>query len=283
MAALGFGFWYLTESSAIMLDGFFSLIGFAMGLLTIRVARLVRQTDDQHFQFGYAAFEPMLNAVKGLIILAVCVFAGATAIYAIFDGGRDINAGWGIVYAGIATGGCLLIALSQRHVARKTGSQLVEVDSKSWLVDGLMSVVVAAAFVMAMLLEGTPWAAAAPYVDPGLVVVLAALMVGMPVRIILRGAGELLKVAPELPVQEAVRARVEGVLDAAGLEHRVIRMVRIGREFWVLNHVLVPEGSDRRGVSDFDEIRQLLIDAVRDVEPGMVVDTVFTARKDWLE
>jgi cation diffusion facilitator family transporter len=280
---LGIVFSYLTHSSAVLLDGFFSFVGFAMGLISIRVARLVRQPDDAKFQFGYAAFEPMFNAIKGLIILAVCGFACASAIGAILDGGREVVAGWGIVYAAIATVGCLAIALFQRVVARRTGSQLVEVDSRAWLVDGLMSVVVAAAFVGAWMLEGTQWSAGVPYVDPALVILLTVLMVVIPIRIVLEGAGELLGVAPEPEVQREVRLKVESVLDDDGLKKRAIRMVRIGREFWVLNHVLVPKDRRIGDVADLDEVRERIMEAVASVQPGMIVDTLFTARKEWIE
>ena len=68
-AALGIGFGLATESTAIMLDGYFSLVGFVMALVTLRVAKLVLQPPDEHFHFGYAQFEPFLNAVKGLLML----------------------------------------------------------------------------------------------------------------------------------------------------------------------------------------------------------------------
>ncbi len=281
-AVLGIAFFFLTDSQAILLDGFFSFVGFGMGLLTIRVASLVQQPDDVRFQFGYAAFEPLLNAVKGLVILAVCAFAFASAVGAVLDGGREIDAGWGIAYAGIAAVACFAIAAYQRRVARDTRSALVEVDAKSWLVDGFMSMVVAGAFVGAWAIGGTRWSALGPYVDPVLVMVLVVLMVGVPLRIILQGVGELVKVAPEQEVQREIRARVEAVLDAADMPRRVIRMVRIGREFWLLNHIFVP--NDRRvcDVADLDQIRAEIADAVADAQPGMVVDTVFTSRKEWV-
>ena len=53
MGVLGVGFALLTRSDAIMLDGFFSVIGFVMGLITLRVARLVKQPGDEQFHFGY--------------------------------------------------------------------------------------------------------------------------------------------------------------------------------------------------------------------------------------
>jgi len=281
-AVLGIAFYFLTDSEAVLLDGFFSFIGFGMGLLTIRVARLVQQPDDARFQFGYAAFEPLLNAVKGLIILAVCGFAFASAVGAVLDGGREVAAEWGIAYAAVAAIVCFSIGVFQRRVARTTGSALVEVDAKSWLVDGFMSLIVAAAFVAAWAIAGTRWAAAGPYVDPGLVMVLVILMVGIPVRIVLKGVGQLLKVAPNQEAQQEIRSRVEAVLDAAEMPRRVIRMVRVGREFWLLNHVLVP--ADRRvcDVADLDEIRAAIAGAVADTQPGLVVDTVFTTKKEWV-
>jgi hypothetical protein len=55
-AVLGIGFFLVTKSQAIMLDGFFSIIAVGVDLLTIRVAGLVSQPDDRSFQFGYGMF-----------------------------------------------------------------------------------------------------------------------------------------------------------------------------------------------------------------------------------
>jgi cation diffusion facilitator family transporter len=278
---LGFAFFLPTDSEAILLDGFFSLIGFAMGLLSLRVARLVQSPDDRHFHFGYAAFEPMLNTIKGLIILAVCLFAFSSSVGSVLDGGRHINAGWGTVYAVVATAGCFTIALIQQRAAKKTGSQLVAVDVRTWLVDGFMSLVVTLAFVGAFLLSGSRWSHLVPYIDPGLVIVLTTFMFIVPIRIVVRGAGELLKIAPDASVQEEIRERVARVLDAEGLPDRVVRMVRIGREFWLLIHVLVPPDRSIGRISDLDTIRKRLHAEVAEVETGMVTDVVFTGDREW--
>ena len=75
MAGLGIGFAILTSSDAVLLDGLFSLVGFVVGLVSLRVATLVRRPDDEFFHFGYAAFEPMLNLTKGLLMAFVTLFA----------------------------------------------------------------------------------------------------------------------------------------------------------------------------------------------------------------
>ena len=130
MAALGIVFGLLTRSDAIMLDGFFSLVGFAMAVVTIRVAWLVQQPPDEHFHFGYAQFEPFLNTVKGLLMLGVSGFAVAGAVDALLHGGRDLNPGLAVIYAIIAVSGCLLIAGVQRRAARRTWKH--SITSQDW-------------------------------------------------------------------------------------------------------------------------------------------------------
>ena len=122
-----------------MLDGLFSLISFAMGLLSLKVARLVRQPNDEHYQFGYASFEPFVNVTKGFIMAFVGVFALYSSIDALSHGGRPIASGYAALYAVFGAAVCLLIARRQRKVADASGSPLVEVDAAlpaqlQWLV-----------------------------------------------------------------------------------------------------------------------------------------------------
>ena len=75
MAVVGIGFALATRSDAIMLDGVFSAIGFLMALLTLRVASLAIQPDDDRFHFGYSHFVPLLNVVKAFMMIVLCTFA----------------------------------------------------------------------------------------------------------------------------------------------------------------------------------------------------------------
>ena len=172
MAALGIGFFFVTDSVAVLLDGLFSLIGFAVSLIAIRVAALVQQPDDECFHFGYAAYEPMLNLIKGLLIAFVTVFAMISAIGIVLNGGREIQGSIVVVYALVAAVGCLVIAAVQRRAARVTGSPLLAVDSKNWFIDGAISGAVAVAFFLVVLLGDGPLAAFKPYADPAVVILL---------------------------------------------------------------------------------------------------------------
>jgi len=283
MAALGIVFGLLTRSDAIMLDGFFSLVGFAMAIVTIRVAWLVQQPPDEHFHFGYAQFEPFLNTVKGLLMLGVSGFAVAGAVDAILHGGRDLNAGLAVVYAIIALTGCFVTAGVQRRAARRTGSPLLEVDYRNWLIDGILSGVVALVFVAALVLSRTDWAPVVPYIDPALVIVVVLAIIWVPLAIIREGAREILGFAPASEIQDDVRGRVEGAVEEVPVEAVHVSMMKIGRAFYILNQIVVSPEFRVGRVGDLDAVRARIARALEGFEPKPIVDTVFTEDEKWTE
>jgi cation diffusion facilitator family transporter len=276
LAALGIAFAWLTASGAILLDGFFNLISFAMGLLSLRVAGLLQQPDDERYHFGYAFFEPFLNTIKGLITVAVAAFAGASAVDAILQGGRELVLGPAVGYAVVATAVCVMVGLVQVRVAKQVHSPLVEVDARNWGLNAAVSGVVAVAFIAAFLMQGTSWARLIPYVDPVLVLALVVVAIPIPIRIVVQSVGQLLSAAPDPAVQQRVREAFAKAVASYSFPRTSLRMVRVGRYFYVLNHILVT-GDFRVGrVSELDDIRRSVRDAIQSVEHSLVIDTVFT-------
>lgn len=276
-AALGLGFGLTTRSEAILLDGFFSLIAFVMSLLTLRVLRLVTKGEDELFHFGYYSFEPLLNTVKGLLILGLCAIALISAIGALFHGGREISLGWAVVYSIVAMIGALLLAAIQTRAAKRTGSPLLEVDARSWRIDGILSGAVLLAFVAAMFLERSQWSHLMPYVDPVLVAVLVLLVIPEPVRIVRDGIGELLFISPEVAVQEEVKSRFDELVAGYQFGKSYLRMVRVGRVSYLLAHVVVSPEFRVGQVEELDEIRRRISAGIQQLHPSWTVDTVFVA------
>jgi cation diffusion facilitator family transporter len=281
MAALGFGFAVLTSSDAVLLDGFFSLIGFAVGLVSLRVASLVRRPDDEFYHFGYAAYEPMLNLTKGLLMAFVTLFALISAILVVIEGGREIEAGWASIYAWIAGAGCFAIAFSQRALAKKTSSPLLVVDSKNWLIDGLMSVAVGIAFLAAVFLADTSYAHLLPYADPAVVIILVLLSLPIPFKIIRQYWGQMLGRAPDAELQEKAKAAVAGVLDPSDEYDTKIRMDQLGRLTYVQLYVLI-KGPVDPDVSDLDNCRSAVHDALEDDFNNLALDVIFTRDPRWI-
>ena len=68
IAGLGIVFGLLARSTAILFDGFFSLLDVAVTWLTLRVARLVASQGNQRFQYGFWHLEPLVIALKASVL-----------------------------------------------------------------------------------------------------------------------------------------------------------------------------------------------------------------------
>jgi len=281
MAALGIGFAILTSSDAVLLDGLFSLIGFAIGLVSLRVATLVRRPDDELYHFGYAAYEPMLNLSKGLLMAFVTVFALVSAIEVALHGGHQIQAGWASVYAWIAAAGCFTIAIRQRVLARRTASPLLAVDSKNWLIDGFMSVAVGVAFVIAVLLADTSYAHLLPYADPAVVIILVVLSLPIPFKIIRDNWNQMLGKAPDETLQKDAREAVTKALGDSMDFDTKLRMQQIGR-FTYLQLYVVCTGDEVTDINRLDECRTMVHDALKDDFDNLALDVIFTHDPRWI-
>ncbi|MHC4954166.1 MAG: cation diffusion facilitator family transporter [Planctomycetota bacterium] len=265
-----FGLWI--HSSAILLDGVFNWISFVMALVSIKVAGMVQRPADDAFPFGYAGFEPLVNTVKSLLILGVSVYAVFGAVRTILAGGQDLEAGFGIVYAAIAVGGCLTVAIYQRGVAQQSGSPLVAVDAKNWFINGAISSSVGLAFVAVIFLRGGSWDAIVPYVDSGLVVLIVLLTLPVPLKMAKENLGELLGYAPPEDVQHAVHERVEELVRDTPVRDFELRATAVGRTLFLLAETHV---AGDQTVAGLDGLRKKLCEGVRDLHPHLVMDVVF--------
>jgi cation diffusion facilitator family transporter len=281
MAGLGIGFAILTSSNAVLLDGLFSLIGFAIGLVSLRVATLVRRPDDELYHFGYAAYEPMLNLTKGLLMAFVTIFALISAVEVALHGGRVIQAGWASVYAWIAAVGCFTIAISQRALSRRTGSPLLSVDSKNWLIDGLMSVAVGIAFLVAVFLADTSYAHLLPYADPAVVIILVVLSLPIPFKIIRDNWNQMLGRAPDESLQRVAREAVARVFGETIDFETSLRMQQIGR-FTYLQLYVVCKAGEVADINRLDACRTAVHQALRSVFDNLALDVIFTHDPRWI-
>ena len=262
MALLGFGFALLTHSEALMLDGLFSLLGFVMALGALRISRLVYEPGNSSFQFGYAGFEPLFNVIKGLIIIFISLLALYSSVMALLAGGREINIGWALVYAVLVATSSLAVFGVLTRVAKKTGSSLVKVDAKNWLIDSLITVAVLVGFLLTFLAKGTTWAWLIPYADPAVVVVLVGLSLPIPYLIIRDGLKELLLGAPDIELQQKLRQIIKPVLNQNGHQCKGLRIAKTGRMIYLYVIVLLQSEQKDPSVSEQDAIRQSLTQAV---------------------
>lgn len=269
-----------TNSLAILLDGLFNLIYFAIALVTIKVSRLASRPDSESYPFGYSYFESLVNLCKGLLILGVSIFALVDAVAALFTGGREIAAGLAVLYALFATAACTLAAWVMHRSERHVHSPLVTADKLNWLINSVISAAVLAAFCLLLLFDHLGWRAVLPYVDSVLVIAVVVLCLSVPVRMASQALSELLNKTPEESIAQPVRQAVaRGLADIDTVEVRV-RIVRPGRLLYVVVHVVLPDTSEL-SVTGQDSLRARVDNEVRRYYSPVVCDVMFTSDTRW--
>jgi len=281
MAALGFGFAFLTDSQAILLDGLFDATYLIAGLFTLKVAALVHREDDDRFPYGYAHFEPLVNGVKGLLVLGISLAALAGAVTSLLEGGRVILAGAATFYAIVATVGSAALALVIRRAARRTDSPLLRTDAENWVVNGVISAGVVVAFAAILLVRGTPLGYVGPYIDPVVVVVVVLFTLSVPVRMAWQALMELLNRAPGAESVDQVRAILEAALSGLPVEELFVRIIQPGRTRMVLAHAVLPASHRVESLASLDAVRANAEARLRDAHLATILDLVFTADRRW--
>lgn len=273
----------LTRSGAIMLDGFYSLVTVCMSFVTLKVASLMTMGRSSKFQFGYYGFEPLINTIKGIIVLSVTLFALVSAIEAILHQGRPLEVGSAVIFAIISTLICFSMAFILRRNAKKYHSPLLAVDARDWLVDAWISCGIALAFGGAYFLSQTQWKSLIPYVDPCLVTVIAIAVTPIPIKTVIEGVNQLLAAAPEPELETKIRSALHSQVEGYPVQQIQLQMAQIGRALCISIQVLVPSQFTVSHVGDLDVIRTQFTQAIEALHPYPDIEISFTGDEQWLK
>ena len=282
-ALLGITFGLLAPSEAIMLDGFFSLISFVMAGISLWVAWLVKQPDNEYFQFGYASFEPLINLVKGLLIAILSFFALCSAIDALLHGGRVLDAGVAVQYSAIAAVSCLAIALIQTRIAKKTNLPMIRVDAKNWFIDGMLSLSIGFAFIIVGFIEGTKWSGFIPYADPTIVTAIIIITSPIPIRIILNNIRQLLLGSPQSAMRQHIEQLFQSAIADVPCAQKRLRMTQIGRYLYLHIYWLLPENFELTSVKQLDHTRENIEAVLKPEYSDLTVEVIFTQDEQWFQ
>jgi cation diffusion facilitator family transporter len=282
ISVLGLVFAVVASSNAILLDGVYSVVSLVMALLAIRVAGVVSRPPSERFPFGYAHFEPIFNTVRSMLIVTVCAFALFTAIHDLRVGGEKINSTMAVIYGAVATVSCFGVSWYQRRASRETHSPLLDLDSRSWLLDGFLSLVSTIAFVIAFILSETSLDHWVPYVDPILLIALVALIVPIPIVMLKANLRQVFQAGPPEEDQQRVRELVHGAIADLPIVRDMTRMVRVGRYFYIVVYILVDESDAPPDTKEIDAVRERVFRAVARVHPSCVVDLIVTTDEKWM-
>ena len=278
-AVVSLGWGLALGSQLIVFDGLYSFASVGLSLLAVLALRTAGKGADERYPWGREAWEPVAIVIKAAALGALCVYAVVSAVGELLRGGREIEAGWAVLYAVLATAAGGAVSLYLRRRARH-GSDLLRAEAAEWLGDTLLSLGVLAGFLLALVLERTGQAGLARYVDPAMVALISAAFLRVPARLLGAAMREVLTMAPSADLQERVRDRVDDVRLRYGFAESFLRCGKVGARLDVEVDFVVDDASRAQTVGQFDEVRADLHEQLTPL--GNVSMSVgFTADRRW--
>ncbi|MGF1720712.1 cation transporter [Vibrio kyushuensis] len=198
MAISGWVAFNLSGSEALLLDGNMSFILFITAIVALKIAKIKSMKSDA-FPFGLYVTEALYTFMKGLLLLGVVISAivtNSSKVLSYLQGNEIALIKTGIIaYYAIAMviicGGLALFYRSQNKKINNTSSML-KVDQKASFIDGVLSASTGAILIAIGFIDPAGAIGFLLYIgDSLLVIILATLMVGQPIKIIKEAFVEL--------------------------------------------------------------------------------------------
>jgi predicted Co/Zn/Cd cation transporter (cation efflux family) len=228
VSALGLTFYFIAGSEAILLDGIFTLLGIPIAIVGLVVAKLSREAPTEDCPLGFGQTRPMLELFKSLFMLGLISVAAISAIETMMNGGRTIEGPMVVIYAAVAMASCFVFAGIIALFGGKSPSSLVKLERLQWVQDALLSGAIGLAFGIVTWVDHPAVGFIAPYLDQGLVIVLALVFIPHYLKTIASSGRQLLLSAPRRGTRERIRERVGAVLWAKDHRDFTIVMVSAG-------------------------------------------------------
>lgn len=287
LAALGIGFGLVSGSSAIIFDGVFSLVDAVMSAVSIVVAGLIARSTAgrlsertrRRFTMGFWHFEPMVLAVNALLMMTVAAYALVQSVLTLLSGGRQIEFGPAVAYAAIVLALTSTLGLIEQRANRKIRSAFVAMDVKGWLMSGGVTGALLVAFLIGLLIDGTELAWMMPYVDPAVLMVVAAVLIPVPFSTLRTAVADIALVTPPDVWDEAEQVAARTV-ETEGFSDFRLYVAQVGRAKQVEIAFHVPAGLAPRPLEDWDRIRAELQRRLGQDDPNHWITVSFTTRPD---
>jgi cation diffusion facilitator family transporter len=280
MAVLAIYYGLKTQSEAIMLDGYYSLAGFVLAMISLWVIRVIKRPESLKFNFGYSSIEPLFNLVKGLMILAVVLSSLINSVTSLIEGGNTPGFGDSIIYFIISTVGCFVLTLVFYFSNKKHYSPIIHVEYKNWYIDTLISGSVGIAFMMSFFLQDTQFDYLVKFTDPVATLLIIVLVVKLPFDTVKIGLKEILLSAPESVVTEKMKGIIKNRLSDYDFVDFNIKASKTGREHYLLVNIQVINKNNplfKLGVQD--EFRDKLKADLKKNFEFIKLDVVFSQNK----
>ncbi|WP_342387624.1 cation diffusion facilitator family transporter [Salinicoccus bachuensis] len=272
-AALGIIWGLYADSQMIQFDGYYSFISVLLSMMSMMALRFISKEDPERFPFGKESFIPLTIVIKYFGILVLIIISLVQAFVTLSSGGNAMSMGSGVLYALISAVGCYVAYAYFK--SKGHGDALITAEMNQWRMDALLSIGVLAGFIIGWVLSLTVLDVLVPFIDPVMVILVAGYFIKVPLSELYAALRELLEMAPDRPIAEAVEAQVVRIGKFHGFEDHALKLQKMGTKLYIEVDFIVPPENDLT-ILEQDRIRHELKSGLRGLTLDPWTTVVFT-------
>ena len=264
----------ITKSQAILLDGLYTFVALIMAFISLKVVNLVKTPETKERPFGYMAFEPFLNLIKSLVMLALLVVFLITNIQELTTGGRIISLNMATLYILICLVIYVIIIVLIKRCEKETDSSILNLEIKMLRIDALLTLGIAVSLLAAIIIVKLGYTQILPYVDPVIVIILIAVSLPVPIKVFLTEFRRLLLISSENDIETEVKDQLQPVIQQYGLTNIQVWSLKSGRIHYIFLYLDLKE--EHVTIKHLDKIRSTIFNELSKLYPKFWADIMFS-------
>lgn len=223
---------FFTRSQAVLIDCIYDLADLVMLLpFMILVPKLYKPVTEK-WPYGLSQIEPLFVIIRCGVLLLLDIQLMIDSVQMILDGGHLVNAATVASFEFAMAVSCILVYILLGRLCKKVMSPTMESELYVWKVDAYSTAGVGLAFLVQIILQSTPLSWITPYIDPGIAVVMAIILLPEPLGMVHDSVKSLILAAPEPELTEHIRKIATDALSQYGIQITFLDIIKTGRRIW---------------------------------------------------
>ena len=176
---------------------------------------IYRPANEQH-PFGFTQVETGFVVVKGAIMAAVTFGLIFNNIHLLLHGGHIVSFNTISAFELFACALSLTMAICLFFKNKHMSSPIVNIELQTWKIDCVVSLGMAIAFLLPIIVPFSWFQRLTPYLDQIITIVLSAFMLPTPIKTVITGLRDLMLWPPEAETVDDIKATVEPIMVVTG-------------------------------------------------------------------
>jgi predicted Co/Zn/Cd cation transporter (cation efflux family) len=285
MAVAGIAASYASRSDALLVDGLYSGVNFISAIIAARISASILRAPDRRYPFGYDAYEALYVKYRSLVLLGIIAYAafGAVSKIIIYASGQPVPElvfGPILVYTVLMVVICFGLAWWHNHNWQRSGrrSELLLIESRAAIIDGVISAGAGAGLLSATLLFGTSLEFLVPIADSIIVLLMSAFIVREPLRTFLGSLREVAGGSADPKTWKKVHDRIEELFNDRPFTLLDVAVTKLGRAYLAVAYV---KPDDPVSGEQADALREEIETVCKKLLQGTKAELVIAATPPW--